>query len=97
MAKIVAGHADVPLERMTGGTRLWHDLKLAGDDFGDVIQELHRTLGVTLHGDLGDYCPTEADVIWAGFLWWPFKRKKTYRNLSIAELARSAGSGVRVG
>ncbi|MFC3077791.1 hypothetical protein ACFODL_06790 [Phenylobacterium terrae] len=101
VAGIVAAHADTPVEQLRPNTRLWHDLRLAGDDFGDVIEELHRAYGVTLRGGLEEYCRTEADLSWA-FLWWPFaswtfKREKRYRDLTIAELATAARSGVQVG
>ncbi len=94
--RIVASHAGIPREHVSPGARLWHDLQLAGDDFADLIEELHRTHGVTLRGDLGDYCPTEAALHWASW-WWPFRGKSTYRELTIAELATAARSGVKVG
>ena len=86
IAAAVAVHAGCSAEQVGPSTRLWHDLRLAGDDFAEVIEELHRVYGVTLQGRLGDYCPTEGELYWA-FWWWPFTRKKAYRELTIKELA----------
>jgi len=96
VAKVVAAHAGVPVEQVGPSTRLWHDLRLAGEDFADVIEDLNRTHGVTLSGRLGDYCPTEGDMTWA-FWWRPFKRNKTYRELTVTELAAAAHLGANVG
>jgi hypothetical protein len=96
VATVVAAHALVPIEQVRPSTRIWHDLKLAGDDFADLIEELHRTYGLTLRGHLGDYCPTEGNLMWA-FWWWPFRRKKSYRELTVADLAAGARSNVHVG
>jgi hypothetical protein len=100
VVRIVAAHAVARLEQITVNARLWHDLKLAGEDFGHVIEELHRIHGVTLRRGLEDYCPTEVRLDWA-FLWWPFKspwkRKKAYREVTVAELVAAARSGLPVG
>ena len=98
VAAIVAAHAGIPIDQVGPGTRLWHDLKLAGDEFGEVIESLYRTHGVTLRGHLGDYCPTEGDI-WRALWWWPFNFKpyKTYRELTLAELTLAARTGAYVG
>lgn len=96
VAALVATHAGVPAEQVRPTTRLWHDLKLAGDDFAELIEELNRTHDVTLRGQLGDYCPTEGDLYWA-FWSWPFTRKKIYRELTVAELTVAAHMGAYVG
>jgi hypothetical protein len=96
IAAVVAAHAGVPVEQVMLGARLWHDLRLAGDDFADVVEALHSTSGITLDGKLGDYCPTEGDLAWS-FWWWPFRRVKTYRELTIKELASVARTAADVG
>jgi hypothetical protein len=96
IAKVVAKYAAVSTARVSSTTRLWHDLKLAGEDFAEVIDELHRTYGVMLREHLGVYCPTEPVLFWQ-FWRWPFEKDKTYRELTVAELATSARSGTHVG
>jgi hypothetical protein len=96
IAKVVATYAAVPPARVNPATRLWHDLKLSGEDFAEVIDELHRTHGVTLRDHLGVYCPTEPVLFWQ-FWRWPFEKDKTYRELTVRDLATSALSGIHVG
>lgn len=96
VAALVAAHAGVPVEQLRSTTRLWHDLKLAGDDFVSLLEELNRKHGVALRGQLGDYCPTEGDLNWA-FWSWPFKRNKVYLELTVGELAIAARTGAYVG
>lgn len=96
VAAVVAARAGIPVEEVKSDTRLWHDLKLGGDDFADLIRDLHEAHGVILRGHLGDYCPTESEEWWA-FWWWPFNRRKTYRELTVAELVFAARSQVHVG
>jgi len=94
VAALVAGHAGVPVLQVGSATRLWHDLKLAGDDFAELIEDLHRAFGVALAGRLTDYCPSEGQVIWGH--WLPFRRP-TYVELPVSELIRSAKEKVVVG
>ena len=96
VVRIVAARADATPEQIQPSARLWHDLRLAGDDFADMIEELHRAHGVTLRGKLGDDCPTEGGLSWT-FLCWPFNRKKTYRELTISDLVTAARTGVQIG
>lgn len=96
IAALVAAHAGVHVDDVRPSTRLWHDLKLAGDDFADLIEDLHYHHGVTLRGQLGDYCPTEGGMARALFT-WPFSRQKSYRELTITELVAGARGGVNVG
>lgn len=94
VAVMVAAHAGIPAEQLRPTTRLWHDLKLAGDDFAELIEDLHRAFGVVLAGRLTDYCPSEGQVIWGH--WLPFRRP-TYVELPVSELIRSATDKAVVG
>jgi hypothetical protein len=90
----VAHYVDVPAETVTLDSRLWHDLRLSGDDFAELIEELHLALGVTLAGDLRDYCPPEVDWGWP----WPFDgRYKNFREVFVSDLVRSARTKEKVG
>jgi hypothetical protein len=91
----IARYAGWPVHKLTPESRLRHDLKIGGDDFAELIDELHRALGVTLAGQLKDYCPAEVEALWAH--WSPFKRPQHYRELPISELVRSARLKVMVG
>jgi len=96
ISAVVAHYPVVPAETLSPTTRIWHDLKIGGDDFAELIEELHRAFGVSLAGALTDYCPSEGEVIW-GRMWWPFRRPKIYREIPISELVRSARVGSSVG
>jgi hypothetical protein len=89
IAEALARMADFPLESMGPGTRLWHDLGLAGDDFYDFIESFHQRFGASLDGKPDDYSPSEGELM-RYFWWWPFARTKAYREVSIAGLARLA-------
>src|ERR1700753_2877583 len=91
----IAWYAGCPVHKLTPARRLWHDLSIGGDDYAELIDDLHRALGVTLAGHSTDYCPPEAEALWAQ--WSPFKRPQRYRELPISELVRSARLKVIVG
>jgi hypothetical protein len=96
ITKAVATYAAVPVERVNPASRLWHDLKLSGEDFAELIDKLHRTHGVTRRQHLGTYCPTEPVLFWQ-FWRWPFEKDKTYRELTVRDLVSSARTGTHVG
>lgn len=43
----VAGYAGVPVESLSGQHRLWHDLKISGDDARDLLESLALEFGVS--------------------------------------------------
>lgn len=96
VAEVIAKFCGLPVVKVQPSSRLWHDLGIAGDDFVELIDKLHRRWGVTLAGQVDDYCPSEGDT-WRDFWWWPFKRDAIYRGLTVSELARSARDKVIVG
>jgi acyl carrier protein len=93
IAATVAAHAGISVEQVEPSTRLYHDLMLSGDDFAELIGELHQTYGLTLRGKLSTYCPTES----AFWTWWPFFPAKEYREVTVAELTKGARLKIIVG
>jgi hypothetical protein len=77
--------ADYPLARMTPETRVWHDAKLAGDDFCDFVEWFSKRFNASLPGRALDYAPGEPNIFT-----WPFARQRTYQPLTIGNLATLA-------
>ncbi len=97
ISAMVAAYAAVPGKRINLNTRLWHDLKLSGEDFADLIDDLHRTYGVTLRGIQEEYCPTEAILFWQFWRWPSPAKNQSYRELTVGDLVRSARLRIHVG
>jgi hypothetical protein len=86
-----------PPERLTGDTRVWHDAGLAGDDFEEFVAWLYREHGFVLPGPLADFAPPESDLLdplslpppfrWLDDLLWPWRRRRTYRELRLRDIA----------
>jgi len=79
--------ADYPLARMAPETRVWHDARLAGDDFYDFVEWFWKRFNVSLPGKLLDYAPGEPNIFT-----WPFTKQRIYQPLTIRDLAVLAKS-----
>jgi hypothetical protein len=73
------------------GSRLYHDLGLAGDDLFDALVWLSHRFSIDLTGmDLRRFAPGEGWDIWG---WpWPFPQR-TYRELTVRDLADIVRAG----
>jgi hypothetical protein len=86
--------AGAPLARIGRGTRVYQDLGLAGDDFDDMITWMVRRFSLDLTGlDGRAFAPGEAAGWWA-FMAWPFRlRRRTFREMTVGDLADLARAG----
>ena len=82
VGRLVREHTTVS-EEIRSDTQVYYDLKIWGDDFSDLLDDIEQALGVSLrHIRECDYVPQE------GFnpLLWLFPKK--FKSLSVSELAK---------
>ena len=66
MAEFIANEAGVPVDAITRQTRLWHDLRLGGDDAVEVFTRYQAQFGVDLASlQLTQHVPSEITVWYA--------------------------------
>ena len=87
MAVMLGEYAAYPADKITTGTRVYHNAGLAGDDLYEFAVRLHNELGVTLPAKLTAYAPGEVRGFGLRDLFpWCFK----YQELSVGQLAALA-------
>ena len=87
VVSFVAQQRAEPANNISPTTRLWQDLRLAGDDADEFFVDFGKTFGVDLSGlDLSNYFPSEMAVTWR----WFFVRKKQFPPITVMDLVRAA-------
>jgi hypothetical protein len=74
-------------------TLIYHDLWIAGDDAGELLEEIHAKFGTSFKGlDFHSYFPDDLDATcyWIGS-WFGLKDKR--KSLSFGHLARVIEAG----
>ena len=65
VVSFVAEQRAEPANKISPTTRLWQDLRLAGDEADEFFVDFGKTFGIDLSGlDLSKYFPSEFAVTW---------------------------------
>lgn len=72
--------------RIVGGTEVYGDLRISGDDLYDLLVWAHREFGTDFSGlDCRDYAPSEGAALW--------ERRAGYKSLTVDALVAAIARG----
>ena len=96
VTNFIAREAGVPSSSVTRNTRLWHDLRIGGDDVDEVLSRFSNRFNVDVSGlSLAGHFPSEP-AVWCVSAWEyvakhvRFVRPPRYADLTVDDFIRAA-------